>query len=378
MLSRSVYASDVRVRREAETLRDEGHRVSVISLGSDEAASQGLSVLGVGQVSGLKVRQRVRNGPLYSAARWVLLPSHRSAADRQFAQAVWRRFREAGLAPDVVHSHDFPALAVGVRIAEETSANLIYDSHEVWGEMTRAGRPEPFARRSRLAQERELAQTADAVVTVSEGAAEVLAERLGLARVVVVRNTFRRRNDIQPPDQPTGAVYSGRIAAGRDLETIFEAWADIELDLHLIGPSDGTISTPSWATIHPASDLDTVERLLVGAGIALVPLTPGPLNHRVALPNKLFEAVSVGVPVVAADLPELRKVVTRDRLGVLYEPGNPRSMRAAVEQVVDGYTKLVDAVAAAAPSYEWSADAESMVDIYRSIAEKRGDDSTSN
>ena len=46
------------------------------------------------------------------------------------------------------------------------------------------------------------------------------------------------------------------------------------------------------------------------------------LNHRLALPNKLFEYLMAGTPVLASDLPEIRKIVTGYQVGRLAAPGS--------------------------------------------------------
>lgn len=373
MISRSVYATDVRVRREAETLSAAGHRVLVIGLGPDQSHDSGVEVLGVGETSGLKRGSGTTSHALYRVARWVLLPSHREAARHQFEKLVRERVRSADFEPDVVHAHDFPALAVGTEIAENSSARLVYDSHELWHDMAHHGRPDPVGKGIRRRREGSLARSADAVITISANAAEVLATRYALDRVAVVRNTFDIRSDLAPPESPTGGVYTGRITVGRDLETVFTAWSHLtDLELHLMGPGDGTITAPGTAITHETSDLDTVERLLSRCGIGLVPLTRGPLNHDIALPNKLFEAIAVGIPVVAADLPALRATVVPHRIGRLYKSGDAASLATAVREVAESYDELVDAVRAAAPEFDWEVDARALLDVYEFHADKHG------
>src|SRR5664279_3615515 len=57
-----------------------------------------------------------------------------------------------------------------------------------------------------------------------------------------------------------------------------------------------------------------------------MPIQDSTLNHRLSTPNKLFEALAAGVPIVASDLPELRRIVMEDPagpLGVLCNPTHP-------------------------------------------------------
>lgn len=368
MLSKSVYATDVRVRREAETLAAMGHRVTVVCLGSDESAAGGVNVIGLGELTGLKGRGRFPRTGVYAAARWMLLPNHRRISNTQFATGVRQAVQLLDIDADVVHAHDFPALEAAALLDVTDHARLVYDSHEYWRGMTRYGRPDPIAGALDRRRESRLAQKADAVITVSEGAARLLREALRVDQVVVVRNTFPINPDLSPPETPRGAVYAGRIGSGRDLETILSASVWDGLDLHLIGPSDDSIDIPRWVSAHPPAPLQHVDGLLASAGIALVPLTKGPQNHDVALPNKLFQAISLGVPVVAANLPEMADLVRTHHLGEIYEPGDPQSFDEAIGGVVDRYQALVDSVRRAAPSFDWSQDSLALKSTYESIS----------
>jgi glycogen synthase len=107
-----------------------------------------------------------------------------------------------------------------------------------------------------------------------------------------------------------------------------------------------------------------VDEAYRAAGIALVPLTDDQLNHRLALPNKLFHAVRAGIPVIAADLPELRRLVTRHELGALYRPGDPASLREAANTVVSRYDQLLETVARAQESLTWTHDEAVLLDVY--------------
>ena len=94
-------------------------------------------------------------------------------------------------------------------------------------------------------------------------------------------------------------------------------------------------------------------------------------NHRLALRNKLFHAVRAGVPVVAADLPELARVVTERGLGATYRPGDPVSLAAAVADVVCRYPRILAAVADAAPELGWERDALVLLSAYAELPARR-------
>ncbi|MEX1055509.1 MAG: glycosyltransferase, partial [Rhodothermales bacterium] len=56
------------------------------------------------------------------------------------------------------------------------------------------------------------------------------------------------------------------------------------------------------------------------------------LNHRFALPNKLFEYLVAGIPVVASDIPEVRRIVRGFDVGLVVDPQNREDLVAALRQ----------------------------------------------
>jgi glycosyltransferase involved in cell wall biosynthesis len=113
--------------------------------------------------------------------------------------------------------------------------------------------------------------------------------------------------------------------------------------------------------------IDEVDDTLRSYGISLVTLTNTCEYHRLALPNKLFHAVRAGVPVVAADLPELRAVVTQYKLGTLYKPGDSASLTTAVRDLIDNYGTYTGGVRAAAADLNWEKDSATLVAAYSEL-----------
>jgi glycosyltransferase involved in cell wall biosynthesis len=218
------------------------------------------------------------------------------------------------------------------------------------------------------------------VLTVSQGIAERLRARGG-RRVVVVRNSFPARRAQTPlPQRPTGLVYAGRIGPGRDLETLAAAapeLAALGVPPVVVGPADadylGRFARHAGGVdLRPTPlGLDDVDEAYRAAGLAVVTLDGSCENHRLALPNKLFHAVRAGVPVVAADLPELARVVTERGLGATYRPGDRVSLAAAVADVVGRYPQVLGAVADAAPELSWERDAAVLVAAYAELPARR-------
>ena len=384
MLVISDVAHDARVLREAGCLAGNGHSVHVVGkdVPADWTPPSGVTVQSVSGGSGLRPAGNApgaavaSRGAVRRFARWALLPRHRQRVWRTWCDGV--RAGVSGRKFDVVHAHDFNVLRLAADLAEAAGADLVYDSHEWWSGRERHGRPTPLERARERRVERRIVARAAGVMTVSPGIAERLARWRG-APVAVVRNTFPILDRPQPaataelPERPHGAVYAGRIGPARDIETLLAAAAELGLDTVLLGKTDREFLprlrfSKGSVRIEPARPVDEVDEVLRRAGISVVTLTDTCENHRLALPNKVFHAVRAGVPVVAADLPELRRLVTDYGLGALYRPGDAASLRAALERVIWDYPAFCERVAQARAELNWEQDAKALIGVYETLA----------
>ena len=374
MLAQSPVAGDTRVLREAATLAEAGYEVRVI--GRDVPAGfvppAGVTVESVAKARGLRSGDRPDRDPLpIRAARWLLLPEHRARVEAAWNDTA-RRLADANPVADVVHAHDFNTLELGAELADRWGARLVYDSHELWAGRPRVGRPTPVLTRRTRRREGALASGAAAVLTVGDGLAEILLGWYGLSNVRVVRNTFPRLEEPATAlESPAGLIYAGRLAPDRELEVIAAASRRLALPVTLIGPADeGWLGEfdPGHAKVLPPAPIEEIDQLLAGAGLALVTHSDRWLNHRLALPNKLYHAVRVGIPVVATDVGELAREVRAYGLGTLYRPGDATALADAVDEAIRSYPRLCGAVAAAAGKLSWDRDAAILLEVYAGLA----------
>jgi len=367
MLVISDVDADARVQREATTLVEDGHDIDIVAMAG---TSRGYRVHpaggdGVPRLPGVSnpVLARARR-----AVRWAALPTvvqrHRDA----FTAAARRVVADLP-APDAVHAHDFETLALGADLAEGRGVPLVYDSHELWAHRVRHGRPTPLRRRQDLTVEARLGRRADAVITVGEEIAGWMGDELGWDHVHVVRNSFPALDLPQLPGPPTGLLYAGRIAERRELEVIAEAAPHLPLPVTVMGPGEGALAdrlrTVPNLTVVPAVPVEEVVGVLRSHGVALVTAADGPLSYRWSLPNKLFQAVQAGVPVVATDLPAQARLVHTHDLGTCYPAGDADGLRQAVFGLLDRWADHRDAVATAGPALAWHADADVLRGLYR-------------
>jgi glycosyltransferase involved in cell wall biosynthesis len=353
-------------------------------------------LLAAGLVTGVAViAVRVAPGARtsWSAVRWRL--------QWRFSVVPWSRSAVDSAPPgDVLHAHDLPALPAAIlardRSGDRTSPAVIYDSHEIFVEAGANAASPAAARRGLRNRERRLARHADALITVNEAVAAVLGEALDMTdRTVVVRNCIPRW---QPPASDPGLLRSragipadvpialshGSLVAHRGLERSIAALDEPELaGVHLVLMGQGRLSTSLAArAADPAlgGRLHVLEAVppedlpswIHGADVAVVAIEPNTLNHRLSTPNKLFEALGAGVPVVASDFPPIRHIVIDDPdgpLGVMCDPTDSESIAAGIRELLDlDQAARADLRArclrAAHARYAWEIDAAALTALY--------------
>ncbi|MGH2512332.1 MAG: glycosyltransferase, partial [Candidatus Limnocylindrales bacterium] len=101
------------------------------------------------------------------------------------------------------------------------------------------------------------------------------------------------------------------------------------------------------------------------ADVAAMPILPTTLNHRLSTPNKLFEAIAAGVPVVASDLPGMAPIVRSIDAGRLVDPTNPAAIAAGLRAVLDAppaeqAARRERLLGAARDTYNWAVQSEQL------------------
>jgi glycosyltransferase involved in cell wall biosynthesis len=267
---------------------------------------------------------------------------------------------EAAPKADVYHGHDLTGLAAARRARQIHGGKVVYDSHEIFlAAGPTASRPW-WARLVVELMERRWARGADALITVNDALARYLGRRFGGRRFVVVHNcpprwTARPSGDLLraaaglAPSDPV-VLFHGRFARDRGIEQLAEAILLPGLDtanLALLGygPLEPALrelaAEPRFGgRIHllDAVPPDVLLGWIATADVDAIPILPSTLNHRLSTPNKLFESIAAGVPVVVSDFPVMRQIVLDDPLGPLgavCDPGSAASIAAGLRSILE-------------------------------------------
>ena len=342
--------------------------------------------------TGSRTRAAVREGPgrLAQAFRFLFLA-------RAWAEAVVRAVPPA----DVWQADGLVMLPVALELRRRLGGRVVYDSLEIHVESGGFARlPGPW-KRLLGGRERAWARAADAVITVSRAYAEVIAARLGVEPVVVMNcppapppaerspadaatstpsRTRRFHQLLALPPDVSVVLYQGYVFPHRGIERLFEALAWVP-KAHLVvlgfGPRFDEYaalagSLPHADRLHVIPGVPPEELLdwVAAADVAAMPIEGNTLNHRLTTPNKLFEAMSAGVPVVASDLPGMAAIIRETGAGVLCDPQDPTDIARAIRSILEAAPAeraalRERALAAARSTYNWERQAQAYLGVYR-------------
>lgn len=378
MLVNSNFWHDSRVQKEALALRQEGYGVTVFSLtmtGPREQNFRGVRLVNptTGRLSWFPYRWS------YLKACW---------------QTLGALLREGG---DVWHGHDLEALPFVFLARGLKGGKLVYDSHELWrgydwpGSGGRWGAARRLLWQVWLWLEKALAKRCHLVITVNESCAREMAGALGIKPPLVLRNCvdpvykiglvpagLRERLGLNREELLV--VYSGHLKKGRGLESLLKAWAALPARGHLAflgsGPLEehlqGFVYSAGLKNVHFLPPVQAWEQpgFLKGASLGVVLTEERDLSSRLSLPNKLFEYVAAGIPVLASGLPEISRLVEEYGIGLLTVPGDPGSVKAALEEILNGGKKLAEFkknILRAREELTWQEEVRRLLNAYSKI-----------
>ncbi|WP_278405679.1 glycosyltransferase family 4 protein [Pseudoalteromonas ruthenica] len=119
-------------------------------------------------------------------------------------------------------------------------------------------------------------------------------------------------------------------------------------------------------------DRKGVQLLLEKAIAGLVTFLPEP-NHVEAQPNKLFEYMSAGLPVIASNFPLWRNVVEKHECGICVDPTDPQQIADAMQFLVDNPEKAKqmgkNGVAAVESKYSWQPEFAKLKAFYEKVSQ---------
>jgi glycosyltransferase involved in cell wall biosynthesis len=296
-------------------------------------------------------KQQFKTDPLYHAIRMNLLFKRGPLFYAEYNFRLF--FRLLFMKADLIVSNDLDTLPAAFLVSEIRKITLVYDSHEYFTEV-----PELLDRK-RVQKfwgwlESVILPNIQHAYTVSGSIAMAYGHKYGIQMKVVRNLPFRINPTIQPtPMLRTGSekiiLYQGSLNLGRGLELAIHA-IRYTVNTRLIIIGKGDVEKKLKQLVHALAMEDRVTFIgrvppdqlpgyTIQADVGISLEEDLGLNYRFALPNKVFDYIQAGIPVLVSDLPEVRALVEEYGVGQVNSTQDPQILGALFTEMAGNEEK---------------------------------------
>jgi glycosyltransferase involved in cell wall biosynthesis len=283
---------------------------------------------------------------------------------------------------DIFLANDLDTLPAVFLAGKIRKKKIVYDSHEYFTEV-----PE-LVNRVRIKKiweyiEELIFPRLISVYTVNSSIAKIYESKYGTA-VRVIRNVpSAQRPEPVPGNLPSGftdrpiIIYQGAVNIGRGLEEMINA-LPLMPDYHFLIAGDGDIRVQIEELVK---SLNLGSRVFFTGKVPFEQLswytrqaTLGMsleqdigLNYYYALPNKLFDYMQAGIPVIASDLPEIRQIVHSVGFGLIVNRFDPEYLSQTIKSILNNPDLMQtwrENALKAAHKYTWEEEEKELLNFF--------------
>ncbi len=286
---------------------------------------------------------------------------------------------------DILHCNDLNTLPIGYIIKKFYNKNvkIVYDAHEYETEINGL---EGIQKRVTKCLEKSLIVYADKTITVSEAIANEYVKLYGIPKPALILNT--------PPYKKIGKkdifrdvfnidkdkiifLYQGGLISGRGIEILLDTFKDMDDDKNVIvfmgyGPLEELIISDSVENsniyFHKAVSPDELLDYTSSADFGISTIEDSCLSYRYCLPNKMFEYLMAGIPIIVSNLYEMKRFVKKNNIGVVAKKNSLEGLREAIEKAVlldkEEIQKNIQKVR---EIYNWGEQEKVLLEVYKGL-----------
>jgi glycosyltransferase involved in cell wall biosynthesis len=252
---------------------------------------------------------------------------------------------------DVLVANDLDTLLANYLVSKIKGTDLVYDSHEYY-----TGVPElenrRFVRSVWKAIEKWIFPKLKTVFTVNDSIANLYEQEYGI-RPAVLRNVPETpdhlpvidRTSLGLPENKNIILLQGAgINIQRGAEEAVLAMRYLENCLLLIiGGGDVIHVLPGLiekykleekVKLLPKQPMEALLKYTVCADLGLTLDKDTNINYRFSLPNKLFDYIQAGLPVLASDLPEVSAIIHHYNIGLITPDHEPEKIAQLIQSML--------------------------------------------
>jgi glycosyltransferase involved in cell wall biosynthesis len=383
MLLENEFLRDSRVEKEVQSLFNAGHEIIVAAITS----------------TGLPYYEKRGNCTvLRKSISPIVAKSSVGALKFPFYLNFWKRYTERILADfkaDVIHIHDLPLSRVGVELKKNYKIRLVIDLHENWPSLlsvsvhtnTFLGKLLSSEKQWR-AYEKSCTLQAEAVITVVDEMKTRISD-LGVpaGKIYVLENTPEtselKKLQFSRDENYFTLLYVGGISFHRGLQYAIEGMRLLikEIPARLWIAGDGKYTTvlkdqvkrlelEKYVMFYGQLPKKDTEDLMKKSDFGLIPHIRSEQSDN-SSPNKLFEYMASGLPILASNCISVKRVLEETNSGISYIYDSPSDFADKVKKLYSGrkdssvYT--INGINAVANKYNWLHSSSSLLKLYKDL-----------
>jgi glycosyltransferase involved in cell wall biosynthesis len=283
---------------------------------------------------------------------------------------------------DLILANDLDTLLPAILVGKLRNKKVVYDSHEYFTEAAGlTGRS--FQKKVWLKVEKYAFRSADQAYTVNKSIADIYTEKYNRP-VEIIRNIPPSNEPVQGVDKSAlglpdkhiillqGAYIDhdrGALEAAQAMKFVENALLLIIGDGQEIGAVKELVSREGLeekVKLMPKMPFDELRKYTAVADLGLSLDKPIHLNYKLSLPNKLFDYIHAGLPVLTSALPELVRIQEKYEIGLTIEHHDPEHIAQKMQQALGSEKRETwkANLKEASKEYTWENEAEKLKEIY--------------
>ncbi len=279
---------------------------------------------------------------------------------------------------DIITSNDLDTLLACFMASKLRRKRLIYDSHELFTEV-----PElidrPASRKVWLALERWLVPKLTAAYTVNNSLARIFSEKYNVP-FTTIRNVPFGKEGAPKSKAEKIILYQGALNLGRGIDLMIDAMKHLpDYRLWIVGRGDVEAELQQQAEPFPEGQIvfhgfipmEKLAELTARASLGLSLEEDMGANYHYASPNKVYDYLQARIPVIVADLPEMKAVVEEFNCGLILkaEERTAEELATKINFIFEEpglWESFSQAAHVAAENLIWENEQQLLLDLYRS------------